>query len=234
MLPHVGKPGQGKSHDEAGRGETDDAAAITFLQAHGGFRDGQASGGEGIGGLLAGHSEVAQANADVDQLHPGAQDEHLQALEDGGLEIGCQDQPVAALLAVDDEVGQHAALGGTPGGKLGLPILEMVEVVGELGVQEGPRVFAGGFDAGKLQQGDDDRAAGGSGKFGGRVAKMQESCRIGSKNGTLPGQEGWPGMGEGIHCGLARKGGLGCVWAIITPVPGQAGRPRLQFDLVSP
>ena len=84
--------------------------------------------------------------------HFGAQHEHAQAFDHGFGEVGGEHQQEFAAGVGNNHIGDDAAFGGVVGGVAGFAFGEGFDVVGELAVQEGGAVVAGGADDGEKGQ----------------------------------------------------------------------------------
>jgi hypothetical protein len=79
----------------------------------------------------------------------------------------------------EHEAGLHAPFGGAPAGVLRLAVSQMIDVAGELAVQEGFGLVAGGLDQSQVGERDDDRLAASGLQFAGGVAEAADfgMCR---------------------------------------------------------
>ena len=178
LLPQRRHSGLGDDDNETGGVESDDRRVALACGGHRIARAGQAGIGQRFVGLRAGQAEHERAVGQGGQLDLGAQDEHLQAFLAGFLEVGRECQQVAVVLAPDQKAGLHAALGRAPAGMLRLLLAEVIDVAGELAVQEGLGVFAGGLDQGEMGQRDDDGLRACRLQFGGGIAKVEKFGRF--------------------------------------------------------
>ena len=135
------------------------------------------------------------AAGQVGNLDPGAQNIHLQALLDVRQQIGSQQGPKVGSIAIEEEARQHPPLGRAPGRMLGRTGGEMIDVAGQLVVQEGLCLFARTFDEAEMHKGRNDRRIACACQFGDDVAKIRNQSVIdpcaGDTKKFLP---------DGVHC----------------------------------
>jgi len=178
--------------------KANDGCSVASGRRHRFGRAGQSGIGQRLFGLPAGEAEHDGAVGLRGQLYFCPQDEHLQALLRCFLEIGGERQEIALALAPDDKTRLHAPLGRTPSGVLGLAIGQMVDIAGELAVQEGLGFFSRGFDKAEVGQRNNDGLLCCGKQFAGGIAEVEKLGRIIIEDGFGRFQKAAP---MGIHEG---------------------------------
>ena len=141
-------------------------------------RAGESGIREGFFSLRAGQAEHDHGVGQIDEFDFGAQHEHLQALLRGFLQIGRQTEEITFSLAPCDEAGLHATFGGTPASMLCLMVGQMIDIAGELAVQESLGIVTCCLDQGKVSERNDNGTLRGRQQFAGRIAEVEKFSRI--------------------------------------------------------
>eukprot|EP00825_Cyclidium_porcatum_P004432 TRINITY_DN1207_c0_g1_i9.p2 TRINITY_DN1207_c0_g1~~TRINITY_DN1207_c0_g1_i9.p2 ORF type:complete len:336 (+),score=37.03 TRINITY_DN1207_c0_g1_i9:1329-2336(+) len=154
--------------------KADDRHTLRNGCCHGVCRAGQSRIGQGFLGLRAGKAEHDGAVSQGGKFDFGSENKHLQAFLRGLLQIGGKGEQIALTLTPGKKAGLHAPLGRTPAGMLCQVLRQMVDVAGELAVQERLGIFTGGFDQPKMSQRHDNGILRCGLKFAGGIAKIEK------------------------------------------------------------
>ncbi|MCY1294313.1 hypothetical protein D9M70_436050 [compost metagenome] len=168
----------------------------------------QVRGGQCVGGSGTGDADDGAGGRDIGQLGLGAQHEHRQPLLHRRLDVGRQLQNDAFSIAPHQEGGEQAPLGRTVAGQARGARLQVLDRIGELGVQEAGGIVAGHADQSEPGGGADDSAGLQGFRAGGEFRGLgihHWHCEIVAIVGTdCRDKAGWKGTGGGAR-GRVRK-----------------------------
>ncbi len=162
LRPHLARRGGGRQPYKAGIakriGHAQQGAQRVFhlAERHGGQHREQ--GGQCRAGPYSTEAQddlSGLIGASIVQLRLGAQHEHLQALLDGRLQGARQLQINGGGIAPHQKTGQQAALGRAVAGQAHLLLVQVLDVVGQLAMQETGRFVAAQADQALVRDGRD-------------------------------------------------------------------------------
>ncbi|SPA40482.1 hypothetical protein CBM2606_A70101 [Cupriavidus taiwanensis] len=156
--------------------QADHGGAVGRGHGKGGFRRGQPGRCQRPGGAGAGQAEDGMGRSDVGQPGLGAQHEHRQALLHRGLDLGRQLQHDAVGVAPHQEGGQQPALGRAVAGQARRARRQVVDRVGQLGVQEAGGIVARHADEAEPGRGANHAAGLQRVKVGGELLGLGIQC----------------------------------------------------------
>ncbi len=175
-----------------------------------GFGNGNTGGRKGIPRLRAGNAQQNQAVARNLDADLGAQHVHLQALGDRFDQIAGEGEQVVVALTPDDEAGNHSPLGAAPGGMLHTLGAEVIDIAGELVVQEIAGIVTPYPDNAQMVQRSDNRSLAGCGEFARSIAEVDDGFVV--ENGASGAQRVFP---VGVHLRVPVRVGEGLRFRIL-------------------